>query len=124
MKRTLAITLTVALIGSLMFMGFAGTAAAQNVDQETGDATVEIGIDQENNNAQIGIAESYSSAFALGASASDAKYGGSPAASAFSASNAEVNQDQTAVQVNNAEVSDVTAESGDNINVGDIDVGL
>ncbi|TYL38989.1 acetylglutamate kinase, partial [Natronococcus pandeyae] len=32
MKRALTITMAVAMIGSLMFMGFAGTAAAQDVD--------------------------------------------------------------------------------------------
>lgn len=69
MKRTLAITLTVAMMGSLMFMGFAGTAAAQNADdglvdieigdQTTGDATAatEVNVDQNNNNAQVGTAD-------------------------------------------------------------------
>ncbi|WP_054862365.1 hypothetical protein [Natronolimnobius baerhuensis] len=74
MKRTFAITLTVAMIGSLMFMGFAGTAAAQNVDpddfgfdidfgdQDTGDAAAEtnVNVDQNNNNAQIGVSEATS----------------------------------------------------------------
>ncbi len=37
MKRALAMLLTVAMVGSLMFMGFAGTAAADNqsADQDT-----------------------------------------------------------------------------------------
>ncbi|ELZ03337.1 hypothetical protein [Natrialba aegyptia] len=114
MKRTLAITLTVALIGGLMFMGFAGTAAAQNdVDQETGDATVDIDVDQENNNAQVGVAESSSSPFSVGYHSST-----------FSYSDAEVNQVQLVEQTNENEIEDVSAESGDNINVdvGDIAV--
>ena len=34
MKRALAITMTIALLGSLMFMGFAGTAAAGSYDDK------------------------------------------------------------------------------------------
>ena len=63
MKRTIAITLTVAMIGGLMFMGFAGTAAAQvnnepvddGINIETGDVTqTQFG---QNFNAQTAIAE-------------------------------------------------------------------
>ena len=43
MKRTLAMLLTVAMVGSLMFMGFAGTAAAHNDDDQSNDATVKQG---------------------------------------------------------------------------------
>ena len=95
MKRTLAITLTVALIGSLMFMGFAGTAVAQEApgnddgddglddglieiddffgdqtaDQTTGDAAAntEINVNQNNDNAQVGVAEAEANAVAVDA---------------------------------------------------------
>ncbi|WP_243641373.1 hypothetical protein [Natrarchaeobius halalkaliphilus] len=111
-------TLTVAMLGSLMFMGFAGTAAASNhdVDQETGDATVTIETAQQNNNAQVGIAESSSSSFSFGSAASDSKYGNTIGASSYSSSNAEVNQVQVGSQSNSANIENVGAESGDNVN--------
>ena len=86
MKRTLTITMAVALIGSLMFMGFAGTAAAQNnnnvddvddvediadvnvdADFAEQDQTAETNIDiqQETSNEQIGIAEAQTDVAAL-----------------------------------------------------------
>ncbi|WP_323173759.1 hypothetical protein [Natrialba sp. PRR66] len=63
MKRTLTITLTVALVGGLMFMGFAGTAAAQDgligVDigddvgvNQSANATTDVSVDQSNSNDQ------------------------------------------------------------------------
>ncbi|EMA47131.1 hypothetical protein [Halobiforma nitratireducens] len=145
MKRALTLTLTVALIGSLMFMGFAGTAAAQDelvdVDignQTTGDATAttDIDINQENNNAQLGAAEAQTGdAIALndgangGALAAGQQKGGAAGvagatddggAYAANLATADVNQAQDVDQTNNAEVSNVTtsAESGDNVGVG------
>ncbi len=60
MKRTITVLLTVALIGSLMFMGFAGTAAAGGHDHgEDASANVDQGqnVAQQNNNDQrIGLA--------------------------------------------------------------------
>ena len=114
MKRAFAITLTVAMIGGLMFMGFAGTAAAQNdvdqtIDQEigdldatqeqdlqTGDAEVNVDVAQDNVNVQQATT---TSGDALGANGQ-------------AASLAETNQDQNVNQVNNADV-DATAETGD-----------
>lgn len=155
MKRTLAITLTVAMIGSLMFMGFAGTAAAQNADdglvdievgdQTTGDATAttDISVDQENNNAQVGVAdatagdavaisdggnggEALATSHDKGGAEQLASPADSGAATALSVANAEVNQAQDVNQQNAAEVSDVTttAESGDNTAVEvNVDLG-
>ncbi|AGB39247.1 hypothetical protein [Natronococcus occultus] len=37
MKRALALMMTIALVGSLMFMGFAGTAAASHYDNNDKD---------------------------------------------------------------------------------------
>lgn len=64
MKRTLTLVMTVALIGGLMFMGFAGTATAQNVtveNEQDAEAENNIEVEQENNNAQVQSATSYSS---------------------------------------------------------------
>ena len=62
MKRVLTITLTLAMLGSLMFMGMAGTTAAQDVsvDQDA-NSTVEVNTNQGNANAQIQNAQAYSS---------------------------------------------------------------
>lgn len=70
MKRGLTALLTFALVGSLMFMGFAGTAAAQDglvdigsdvdVDQNA-TSGVEVTTNQANDNEQIQVATSYSS---------------------------------------------------------------
>lgn len=159
MKRTLAITLTIALIGSLLALGTVGTATAQvnedpddglvdiddffgdqtAGDQTTGDATAttNIAVDQNNDNAQVGVAEAEADAVAvdandgtetLTAGATDDKHykdagaagvgegadaGGT---SALAAADATVSQAQEVNQQNAAEVSDVTtiAESGDN----------
>ncbi|WP_293030917.1 hypothetical protein [Natronococcus sp.] len=47
MKRALTITMTVALIGSLMFMGFAGTAMADHHDKNDNDNDGDrIGVSQ------------------------------------------------------------------------------
>ncbi|ELY82283.1 hypothetical protein [Natrinema gari] len=71
MKRALTLTLTVALIGGLAFMGLAGTAAAQpqinpdvnssvDIDQDS-SATTTINNDQSNSNSQTQLASSYAS---------------------------------------------------------------
>lgn len=64
MKRTLAMLLTFGMVGSLMFMGFAGTAAAQEVDVDLGgdggdggDAVNVAEVNQQTNNAQEANAE-------------------------------------------------------------------
>ncbi|WP_174811899.1 hypothetical protein [Salinadaptatus halalkaliphilus] len=141
MKRALAITLTVAMIGSLAFMGFAGTAAAQedqiidqaaenvslDADQQqdlmSGDAETNVNVDQSNDNAQVGSATA-GDAVALsgggGAGAAGAAHdkGGAAAGAggagggATAASAAETNQVQDVNQINAADV-DATAESGD-----------
>ena len=68
MKRTLTIMLTVAMIGSLMFMGLAGTAAADEHDGDGinvelggdgGDATNHATVNQQNNNQQVGSSSAY-----------------------------------------------------------------
>ena len=46
MKRALAMLLTVAMLGSLMFMGFAGTAAAHNYDDDGQSNDAKIVQDQ------------------------------------------------------------------------------
>ena len=70
MKRKLTALLTFALVGSLMFMGFAGTAAAQeslvdigsDVDTtQNAESAVIVDNDQQNTNSQIQIAESSAS---------------------------------------------------------------
>ncbi|NGM69113.1 hypothetical protein G6M89_08850 [Natronolimnobius sp. AArcel1] len=157
MKRTFAITLTVAMIGSLMFMGFAGTAAAQNVDngidigdigadfgdQTQGDATNNIDVNQENNNAQTGVSEATSGdAVAVsdggaggGAAAADdpkhdpKKDDPQPLANGADSGNAlagslaasQVTQVQDVNQQNAADI-DATAQTGDNVQ--DFDVGI
>lgn len=70
MKRAITLVLAVALVGGLLFAGFAGTAAAQeggniSVDVDAGDggdadggeATVDQSNDQSNSISQVGIAE-------------------------------------------------------------------
>ncbi|MDF9743983.1 hypothetical protein [Natrinema salsiterrestre] len=126
LQRALTITLTVALFGGLTFMGFAGTAAAQDVnlndidfgDQTSGDAnaTTNIDVDQDNNNAQVGVsnAEATSEAASLGSYYT--KHGG--AGEAFSASDATsvVVQDQDVTQSNSADIdAETNATTGDNV---------
>lgn len=108
-----------ALIGGLMFMGFAGTAAAQDVsiDQETGDATNNAEVSQENNNAQVGI----SGAFAAGDAADNNDHKNYNDDNGVSAT-ASVDQTQDVAQGNEANV-DQTAETGDAA-VGDITIDL
>lgn len=116
-----------ALIGGLMFMGFAGTAAAQDVSidasQETGDATNNAEVSQENNNAQVGI----SGAFAAGDAAdnNDHKkdyYNDDNNDGDGVSATASVDQTQDVAQGNEANV-DQTAETGDAA-VGDITIDL
>jgi hypothetical protein len=92
MKRTIAITLTVAMIGGLMFMGFAGTAAAQNNAPDDGIQTGEINqeINQGNLNAQVGFAN----AEATSSGAADKKHSG---AGGGATADASVNQGQIGV---------------------------
>ena len=128
MKRTLAITLTVAMIGGLMFMGFAGTAAAQDTnvnvgdidfgDQETGDAVAisDVDVEQNNANAQVGTASADADASANADDDDHNKNGGSAAALASADATSIVNQYQDVDQSNTADVSVTTyAESGDNV---------
>ncbi|TYL38969.1 hypothetical protein CV102_10730 [Natronococcus pandeyae] len=79
MKRTLTIMMAVAMIVGLMFMGFAGTAAAQDVDigldasggdgGDGGDATNLAYVDQANTNVQYASASASASGHHSGASA-------------------------------------------------------
>ncbi len=106
MKRTLTITLTVAMLGSLLFMGMAGTVAAQEVsvdlgDQTSGDAITVSEVNQENNNAQIGISNA------------EARNG---------VAVASLDQDQSGVQVNNANVEQ-EAETGNEREIN-VELGL
>ncbi|MEY7849444.1 hypothetical protein AB7C87_09650 [Natrarchaeobius sp. A-rgal3] len=138
LQRTLAITLTVALFGGLMFMGFAGTAAAQDVnindgdqinfgDQTTGDATAttNVNVNQQNNNAQIGVADADANANAIAAGSGHTKHGGAADALAAAGATADVTQSQSVSQSNQANVENVTttAESGDNVQAA-IEVNL
>ena len=157
MKRTLTITMAVALIGSLMFMGFAGTAAAQNNNNvdDVGDgisvdvdadfapqdqtAETNINIDQQTQNEQIGeataetnvLAANLGGAGGTAAAAPADKKGAAPTAApaaadggatALGVSEASVDQVQDHDQSNTAEVSDVTTETGDNIQDASVDV--
>lgn len=129
MKRTIVLTVTVALFGGLMFMGFAGTATAQDVnineaidfgDQETGDstATSNVDVNQNNDNSQVGVATSIADSESTAIGADDYKNGG--AAEAFSNvdSTASVDQTQDVAQSNTADVNVTTeSESGDNVQV-------
>ncbi|WP_117363868.1 hypothetical protein [Natrarchaeobaculum sulfurireducens] len=156
MKRTLTITMAVALIGSLMFMGFAGTAAAQNnnnvdngisvdVDADFAEqeqtAETNIDIQQETQNEQVGEATAETNVLAAdfgGAGTMAAptaapadKKGAAPAvapaaadggATALGVSEASVDQTQDLDQSNTVEISDVTTETGDNIQDASVDV--
>ena len=142
MNRALAITLTVAMVGGLMFMGAAGTAAADehtNVDDgfdfdfsvDIGDTTAGDGgdggdasattvqdFDQTNANAQVGEANAWSSAdsYAAGSGASS---------TASSSSAAVVDQNQDVTQVNSIDADATTiASGGDGGDGGDAGVGV
>lgn len=121
MKRGLTALVTFALIGGLAFMGFAGTAAAQeaagaqdddglidigsdvNVDQDSTSA-VSVETNQANSNEQTQIATSSSS--------SDKSYAKTTAV-----------QDQEVTQVNSNEVGDVTSVSSNYADT-DADTGI
>ncbi len=101
MKRTLAITLTVALIGSLMFMGFAGTAAAddQSADQGT---SVNQYADANNYQDQKVAQSNYNVGDELNIAVADD--GSADAGSSVDQSNTN-SQDATAEATNDATVS-------------------
>lgn len=117
MKRAITMLLMVAMVGSLMFMGFAGTAAAQEVDtgsdvdvNQDADSNAEVNTAQQNNNAQIQDASSYSS--------SDKSYAKTTAVQYQNVDQTNANQvsDVTSVALNNADTDvssgiDVTVDS-------------
>lgn len=126
LQRALTITLTVALFGGLTFMGFAGTAAAQDVnlndidfgDQTSGDAnaTTNIDVDQDNNNAQVGVSNAEATAEAASLGSYHTKYGGAGEAFAASDATSVVVQDQDVAQSNSADIdAETEAETGDNV---------
>ncbi|WP_440764691.1 hypothetical protein [Natronorubrum sp. DTA7] len=121
------------MVGGLMFMGFAGTAAAQDININTGvidagdggdggdaaAATVQE-FDQTNENAQVGVADStsYADSYAAGSGADSV---------ASSSSAAVVEQDQNVNQVNTIDADATTiALGGDGGDGGDagVDVGV
>ncbi|ELY45793.1 hypothetical protein C496_02587 [Natronorubrum tibetense GA33] len=116
------------MLGSLMFMGFAGTAAADSHTNMPGDGDVNFGdqtsgdainiaeTTQENNNAQVGTAEatSQSSATAMGHDHDPKNHGGAAEAFSSSSADATVNQAQDVTQSNTA-VTNQQAETGDNV---------
>lgn len=119
MKRAIAMLLMVAMVGSLMFMGFAGTAAAQEVDtgsdvdvNQDADSNAEVNTAQQNNNAQIQDASSYSS--------SDKSYAKTTAVQYQNVDQTNANQvsDVTSVASNNA---DTDVSSGINVTVDSLD---
>ncbi|WP_255194504.1 hypothetical protein [Natronobeatus ordinarius] len=116
MKRTIAITLAVAMIGGLMFMGFAGTAAAQvnepvddGINIETGDAVNIAEVNQGNFNQQVGTAT------ADATTVSDKNYKSSTSASASVSQSQDVGQSNTAI---------VDQDANTGISIGDIDIGI
>ncbi|WP_254768918.1 hypothetical protein [Salinilacihabitans rarus] len=134
MKRTITITLAVAMIASLMAVGLAGTAAAQdgpmnNVDdglididfgdQTSGDAVNIAEVNQENNNNQIGTASAEATATAV--SDGDHHKSGDGATAGASAT-ATVSQGQSVEQVNVANI-DQEADTGNEQEV-EFDVSL
>lgn len=113
MKRQLTALLTFALVGSLLFMGAAGTAAAQDslVDvgsdvsaNQTAQSTAIVDTDQQNNNSQVQVAS---------ASAS------SDTSTAVTAAS----QQQSVTQVNQNSVSDVNAVATNNV-TSDAETGV
>ncbi|WP_306061488.1 hypothetical protein [Natronococcus wangiae] len=126
MKRVLTITLTVALLGSLMLMGFAGSAAAQNVDINIGtgdtgdvdqDAEQNAEINQQNNNAQVGIAD----ATAVGADGAHDKKHKSGGSNGGAAAAASVDQVQVVGQENDAEIEQEIEQEGES---GDSEINV
>ncbi|WP_306060433.1 hypothetical protein [Natronococcus wangiae] len=133
MKRVLTITLTVALFGGLMLMGFAGSAAAQNISVSTGDtgdvdqeAEQEAEINQENNNAQVGIADAEATsggdqADNLKAYGASSDNGGDGATS----TEASVDQEQDVEQSNDAEIDQEIEQEGESGDSGiNVELGL
>lgn len=105
MKRQLTALLTFAMVGSLLFMGAAGTAAAQDdglVDvgsdvstNQSAESTAIVDTDQQNDNSQVQAA---------GAAASSDK----------STAKTVAIQEQDATQVNQNSVSDVNSVASNN----------
>lgn len=100
MKRQLTALLTFAMVGSLLFMGAAGTAAAQDgglVDvgsdvstNQTAQSVAIVDTDQQNNNSQVQTA-------------------GAAASSDTSTAKTVATQEQDVTQVNQNSVSDVNS---------------
>ncbi|SEH14535.1 hypothetical protein SAMN04487967_1648 [Natronorubrum sediminis] len=129
MKRAIAMLLTFAMVGSLMFMGFAGTAAAQDVDVDIGGDGGDGGhagnyaeVNQQNNNAQIGISEA--TATSGGADDTNEKpYNNNDEAADSTSATSSVDQTQDVTQSNDASV-DQNAEAGDGGDGGAVNVEL
>ncbi|WP_440764690.1 hypothetical protein [Natronorubrum sp. DTA7] len=133
MNRALAVTLTVAMVGGLLFIGAAGSAAAQDINVNTdaitggdggdgGDAAAATvqNFDQTNQNAQVGAADSTSTAesYAVGSGA-DSAAGSSSAA--VVAQNQNVNQGN-AIEANATTIA-IGGDGGDGGDAG-VDVGI
>lgn len=139
MKRAFTLLVTVAMVGTLMFMGIAGTAAAQDgglvdvgigdevdVDQDA-DATTDVSVDQNNDNSQ---SQSVVAASAGGGDANshDHKHGHDKHGQDSSSSGADAVgvQEQAVSQSNDANVENVTSAAGNNatVDTGLIEIGI
>lgn len=124
MKRQLTALLTFAMIGSLLFMGAAGTAAAQDdglVDvgsdvstNQTAQSAAIVDTDQQNNNSQVQVA---------GASASSDT--STAKTVAIQGQDVTQNNQNSVSNVSSVAVNDATtdAETGVSLNVT-ADIGL
>ncbi|MDG5821753.1 hypothetical protein QA609_23530 [Natronococcus sp. A-GB7] len=126
MKRALTLAMTLAVIGGLMTMGSAGTAAAQDIQisgdgGDGGDAVNVADVNQENTIGQ----EATINAPTIGANddESDDRHKDDNSNDANNGGSASVGIDQSAEQQNNAEVTQ-TAEAGDGGDGGAVDVNL
>ncbi|WP_247001679.1 hypothetical protein [Halosolutus gelatinilyticus] len=123
LQRSLAITLTVALFGGLLFMGAAGSAAAQvninvgDIDQDAdSNATTTVDVDQSNDNAQVGVsnANADAGAISVGNHGGHTKDKGAAPAFAGAEANSAVLQDQNVIQDNDADVTAVSFSNAEN----------
>lgn len=104
MKRTLTALLTFALVGSLFFMGAAGSAAAQ-------DGLVDVGSDVDvNQSAESGVLIETNQSN----DNSQVQFAGAAASSDKSTAKTAAAQQQSATQTNENTVTDVTAASTNN----------
>jgi hypothetical protein len=128
MKRALTLAMTLAVIGGLMTMGFAGTAAAQDIQiggdgGDGGDAVNVADVNQENTIGQEATATASVSDADANDDESDDRHKDDNSNDANNGGSASVGIDQSAEQQNNAEVTQ-TAEAGDGGDGGAVDINL